>query len=234
MHCQWWRIGGWIQRVVSVMDHVDTPVGGVHLLVGTSCKPESTPLYMHSCNFLTVRLHALRWCRPTLKLSLTPTQLPARHPWPYMTPSLLVMHCVACVHVMMIGMQRKMIVRMYPSQTNLAGNSYKCCDISAEKTEAINQCPGWIVFAVCGSYARGSLGWRLCCVIVEAYMCLMEKSPGASLHPRWCRFSPHGEVALHRMSLPGGGNPQSLTLTLCSPDHFTMGWFTCLIWIWLE
>ena len=37
----------------------------------------------------------------------------------------------------------------------------------------------------------------------------------------WCRFSPHGEVALHRMSLPGGDNPQSLTLTLCSPDQFT-------------
>ena len=26
-----------------------------------------------------------------------------------------------------------------------------------------------------------------------------------------------------------GDNPQSLTLTLCSPDHFTLGWFTCLI-----
>ena len=45
------------------------------------------------------------------------------------------------------------------------------------------------------------------------------KSPGASLHLQWCRFSPHGEVALHWMSLPGGDNPQSLTLTLCSPDH---------------
>ena len=31
-------------------------------------------------------------------------------------------------------------------------------DISAEKTEAIDQCLGWIVFAVCGSYDRGSLG----------------------------------------------------------------------------
>ena len=42
-----------------------------------------------------------------------------------------------------------------------------------------------------------------------------------SLHPRWCRFSPHWEVALRRMSLPGGDNPQSLTLTLTlfSPDH---------------
>ena len=61
-------------------------------------------------------------------------------------------------------------------------------------------------------------------------MCLMEKSPEASTHPQWCRFSPLGEVALHRMSLPGGVNPQSptLTLTLCSLDHFTMCWFTCL------
>ena len=31
-----------------------------------------------------------------------------------------------------------------------------------------------------------------------------------------------------------GGNPQSLTLTLCYPDHFTLGRFTCLIWIWFE
>ena len=34
----------------------------------------------------------------------------------------------------------------------------KCDDISAEKTEAIDQCPGWVVFAVCGLYARGSQG----------------------------------------------------------------------------
>ena len=34
----------------------------------------------------------------------------------------------------------------------------ECDDISAEKTEAIDQYPGWIVFVVCGSYARGSLG----------------------------------------------------------------------------
>ena len=40
-----------------------------------------------------------------------------------------------------------------------------CDDISAEKTEAINQCPWWIVFAMCGSYARGSLVWRLWWVI---------------------------------------------------------------------
>ena len=73
------------------------------------------------------------------------------------------------------------------------------------------------------------MGLRLCCVIDEACVCLMEKSPGASLRPRWCRFPPHGEVVLHRMSLPGGGNPQSLTFALCSPDHFTMGRFTCLI-----
>ena len=29
----------------------------------------------------------------------------------------------------------------------------KCDDISAEKIEATDQCPGWIAFAVCGSYA---------------------------------------------------------------------------------
>ena len=50
-------------------------------------------------------------------------------------------------------------------------------------------------------------------------MCLTEKSSGASLHPRWCRFTPHWEVALHRMSLSGGDNPRSLTISICSPDH---------------
>ena len=34
----------------------------------------------------------------------------------------------------------------------------KCDGSSAEKAEAVDQCSGWIVFAVCGSYARGSLG----------------------------------------------------------------------------
>ena len=29
----------------------------------------------------------------------------------------------------------------------------KCDDGSAEKTEAIEQCPGWIVFAMCGFIA---------------------------------------------------------------------------------
>ena len=27
-------------------------------------------------------------------------------------------------------------------------------------------------------------------------MCLTEKSPGPSLHPQWCRFSPHREMAI--------------------------------------
>ena len=34
----------------------------------------------------------------------------------------------------------------------------KCGASSAEKTEAINQCPGWIAFAMRGSHARGLLG----------------------------------------------------------------------------
>ena len=46
---------------------------------------------------------------------------------------------------------------MFWHQTNLAETVTKCDDISAEKTEAIDQCPGWIVFAVDGSYARGLL-----------------------------------------------------------------------------
>ena len=45
-------------------------------------------------------------------------------------PSLFVVHCVACVHVMMIGMQRKMIGTLkFPRQTNLAGNSYTIATI---------------------------------------------------------------------------------------------------------
>ena len=38
---------------------------------------------------------------------------------------IIVRHCIACVHVMIIGMQKKMIAMTYPHQTNLAGNSYK-------------------------------------------------------------------------------------------------------------
>ena len=32
---QWWCIGGWIRRVVGMIEHVDTRVGG------TSCEPGS-------------------------------------------------------------------------------------------------------------------------------------------------------------------------------------------------
>ena len=46
---------------------------------------------------------------------------------------------------------------------------------------------------------------------------------GAFLHPRWCRFSPHREVALHWMSIPGEDNSQSITLILCSLDHSQWG-----------
>ena len=67
-----------------------------------------------------------------------------------------------------------------------------------------------------------------CAVSLSRHTCVWWKSRQGFPSPTWCRFQPHGEVALHRMSLPGGENPQSLTLTLCSPDHFTMGWFTCL------
>ena len=40
--------------------------------------------------------------------------------------------------------------------------------------------------------------------------------------PMWCRFSPHREVALHRMSLPGGAilNP----LPLPSALRITLQW----------
>ena len=37
------------------------------------------------------------------------------------------------------------------------------------------------------------------------------KVAGGFPSPMWCRISPHREVALHQMSLPGGDNPQSLT-----------------------
>ena len=62
------------------------------------------------------------------------------------------------------------------------------------------------------------------------------KVAGGSPSPTWCRFSPHMEVVLHRMSLPGETilNPLPLPLTLCYPDQFTRGRFTCSWWIWFE
>ena len=73
--------------------------------------------------FPPAHTHASRWCRPTLKLPITPTQLPTHHLWPYAMPSLFVRQCVACTNVMRIGMQRKMIAMVYRQQTNLAGSS---------------------------------------------------------------------------------------------------------------
>ena len=105
-------------------------------------------------------------------------------------------------------------------------------DISTEKTEAINQCPGWIVFAMGGSYARDLLGWRLCWVIAEACMCLTEKSLGASLHPQWCRFSPHGEVVIyllfHSFNAMEGRNGLSFGYLLSKLSK--MVWFAPYKW----
>ena len=39
-----------------------------------------------------------------------------------------------------------------------SGKQLRNATICAEKREAIDQCPGWIVFSVCGLYARGLLG----------------------------------------------------------------------------
>ena len=40
------------------------------------------------------------------------------------TASMSYASCIACAHMMMIGMQRKIIRRTYRRQTNLAGSSY--------------------------------------------------------------------------------------------------------------
>ena len=83
-------------------------------------------LHKEKSNFFARCNHTSRWCRPALKLSITPTQLPINHPWPYTTPSLFVRQCVACAHGMIIGMQRKMnTTLMFLHQTNLAGNGYE-------------------------------------------------------------------------------------------------------------
>ena len=120
------------------------------------------------------------------------------------------------------GMQRKMIG--LTRQTNLEGKRLRNATIVVLRrqkplTNALDglymPCVDRMLEARCLEGCDESL---LRCT----YMCLMEKSQRASLHPRWCRFSPHGEV-----SLPGEDNSQSLTL--CSPDHFTMGRFTCLL-----
>ena len=65
------------------------------------------------------------WCRPTFKLPITPTQLPIHHCWSHTMPSLFVRQCVACAHVVMIGMQRTTIGLTSVRQTNLNGNSYE-------------------------------------------------------------------------------------------------------------
>ena len=164
-------------------------------------------------------------------------QPPIYHHWPHTSPSMFVVHCVFSVRVMMIRMERKTIVPLtwFTRQTNLAGTSGKSDDISPEKTEAIDQCPEWIVFAMCGMCATCSLGWRLCWyMLAVTYICVRRKPPGASLRPRWCRFSPQWKVALHRISLPGGGailNPLPLPSALRVTHNGPVYMF---IWIWLE
>ena len=95
----------------------------------------------------------------------------------------------------------------------------KSDNISAEKTEAIDQCPRWIVFALCGLYARGLLGWRLCWYIEVTYICVRRKLPGLSLTHNDVSFHPTGRWRYIGCRYQGGGNPQSISLTLCSPDN---------------
>ena len=96
------------------------------LTLGGFCLPKSQHNRIRLEFFLTVCTKPWRWPRPTLKLSIAPTQPPICHHWPHTAPSLFVVHCVAGVHVMMIWIQRKMIATLTgPNQTNLAGNSYE-------------------------------------------------------------------------------------------------------------
>ena len=71
---------------------------------------EFFPTWIHAeKDFSGERMNALIWCRPTLKPSTTPTQLPIHHPRLYTTLSLFVRQCVACAYVMKRrGMQRTM------------------------------------------------------------------------------------------------------------------------------
>ena len=57
---------------------------------------------------------------------ITPTTLriqpPIHRHWPHTSPSMFVVHCVASVHVLMIGVESKTVVPLtwFPPQTNLA------------------------------------------------------------------------------------------------------------------
>ena len=76
-------------------------------------------------------------------------------------------------------------------------NSYcKRFCISAEM-KPYDRCPGWTVFDVQEEYAKGSRRRRSLWQIVVASSLSWGKSPGAFLHPRWCRFSPQWEVAIY-------------------------------------
>ena len=50
-----------------------------------------------------------------------------------------------------------------------------------------------------------------------------EKVSGGFPYPQRCRFSPHGRWYYIGCLYQGGGNPQPLTLTLCSPAHSQWG-----------
>ena len=76
-------------------------------------------------------------------------------------------------------------------------NSYcKRFCISAEM-KPYDRCPGWTVFDVREEYAKGSRRRRSLWQIDVASSLSWGKSPGAFLHPRWCRFSPQWEVAIY-------------------------------------
>ena len=64
--------------------------------------------------------------------------------------------------------------------------------LGAEKTEAIDQCPGWIVLAVQGTYTTDSAGGKSCWHTVEASKPVIRKPPGAWLDPCGVDFHPTG------------------------------------------
>ena len=113
----------------------------------------------------------LTWSIMATTLCIQP---PIHQHWPHTSPLMCVVHCIASVHVMMIGMLRKTIVPLmrHTRQTIKLETVAKSDNISLEKTEAVDQFPGWIALAMCGSYDKSMPGIRSCWYIEVTCICV--------------------------------------------------------------